>query len=344
MVVTGLSRAVLAGDGDASAADKGGVLGTPGVSAVLTGTVSPLPRECPKSNVTPCYVGVQRIPPSAMPRREEPWASACHRFVAGTSLSSMRPLVSHSNHSGGLLCTRSKNVHAAVATDANGTVALAWDPPFGRPRGTSDSTPVAGMSGSFSRMPFSCLATVSFPKMDIIAVAAIDWASTVLSDDASQSVITVGFSGTQTLVVNVYDTATLKPRWRYRLPLSVAWLLRAPRVSDGYLLFVGSEQPFIGTIFVVDLRNSEVYEQDPPPAANGRRRPRRRRLPRAMFVERISSNSASSNLRQPRPSGSPPLASGQPTSGSAGPCAAVMASVVASAPRSSQGVSPGGAS
>lgn len=85
-----------------------------------------------------------------------------------------------------------------------------------------------------------------------------------------------------------FDPVTLAPQWKFRLPLSVGWLLRAPLVSGGFLLFVGSEEPFLGTIFAIDLRKQQVYEQDPPAPGGARRRPQRRRLPQSMVVERLT--------------------------------------------------------
>merc|ERR1712194_189955 len=112
-------------------------------------------------------------------------------------------------------------------------------------------------------------------------------ASTVLYDEASKSVLLVGFSGAQMLVINAYDAQTLAPTRKFRLPLSVSWLLHAPRIANGYLLFLGSEQPFVGTLFVLDLVNGDIFEQDPP-SATTKERKGRRKLPRAMFVERLT--------------------------------------------------------
>merc|ERR1712139_247093 len=71
---------------------------------------------------------------------------------------------------------------------------------------------------------------------------------------------------------------------------SVGWLVRSARVSNGFLIFIGSEEPFIGTTFSIDLRNSQVYQQDPPRGRGSSRKPERRRLPRALVLERPASD------------------------------------------------------
>ena len=62
-------------------------------------------------------------------------------------------------------------------------------------------------------------------------------------------------------------------------------------MSDGYLLFLGSETPFVGSIFAVDLRRQMIYQQDPPTAGPSQR-PRRWVLPYNKFVERLPENPA----------------------------------------------------
>ena len=81
---------------------------------------------------------------------------------------------------------------------------------------------------------------------------------------------------------------------RYAIPISVTWLLHAPKMSDGYLLFLGSEAPFVGSIFAVDLRRQMIYQQDPPTTAGAgpNQRPRRWVLPYNKFVERLPENPA----------------------------------------------------
>jgi hypothetical protein len=129
--------------------------------------------------------------------------------------------------------------------------------------------------------------------MQITASIMVNSASTVLYDRSSNLFISVGYSSVQTLLVIAFDPNSLKALWRYRLPLEVAWLLRSPRVSDGFLLFVGAQEPFLGTVFTVDLKQRQVYEQDPPTMGGNRRRPRRRRLPRAMVLESAENSKSS---------------------------------------------------
>lgn len=84
-------------------------------------------------------------------------------------------------------------------------------------------------------------------------------------------------------------TMTFAQPERYSIPISVTWLLHAPKMSDGYLLFLGSETPFVGSIFAVDLRRQMIYQQDPPTAGPSQR-PRRWVLPYNKFVERLPEN------------------------------------------------------
>ncbi|CAJ1332802.1 unnamed protein product, partial [Effrenium voratum] len=123
---------------------------------------------------------------------------------------------------------------------------VAWDP-----RG----------KGGASGRPFSCLARVGFPSMSLLGSLSVDLVSSVIYDHSTGSILTLGFSGSQTIVVDQYS-ATLKPQLRYSIPISVAWLLHAPKMSDGYLLFLGSEAPFVGSIFAVDLQRQQIYQQD----------------------------------------------------------------------------------
>lgn len=271
MVITGLTRTILAGGDSPNTSNNHEINNVMSdVSAVLADTLVP-PPACPGNEKT-CYVAVQRVPRILT---QQPSNVICHRFVIGSSLSSMRPMVPTGRNGNGTLCLNSKkNIHAAVPTAAEGKVVLAWEPPPVKMNGLIHS-------------PFTCLAAVVFPGMDIVLTAPTSWASTVLFDNKTGSIFTIGFSREHTVVVYELDAATLRRRWRYRLPLSVAWLLRAPRVSDGYLLFVGSEQPFIGTIFVIDLLKRKIYEQDPPRLPNSRHPPQRRRLPEQYYVEQL---------------------------------------------------------
>ena len=109
-----------------------------------------------------------------------------------------------------------------------------------------------------------------------------------ISSKATNSMITLGFSGSQTIIADQYDAQTFRPHLRrssnhetalsrqslrcfstrkesfrggfhafgdvssrYSIPISVTWLLHAPKMSEGFLLFLGSETPFIGSIFAV---------------------------------------------------------------------------------------------
>jgi len=250
------------------------------IAAMLTGSVSKLPAACAPG--APCYVGLQRDPPAPHLRGN----SSCYRFLAGSSAASLRPLGSHpGKQQPGRLCMRSTRlqVHSAAVAN-NSTVVVAWDERGKRP------------GASRREKVFSCMAVLGFPGMSVRAVNDVGWASTVLFDEATSSVVAIGFVsehrvgdvlapiGQPVLTVSTFDVATLRPRMRFRLPLSTAWLLRAPKVSDGLLLFIGSEQPFIAASFVVDLQTAEVFAQDPPlqPGQPGRRR---QRLPSKLFVE-----------------------------------------------------------
>lgn len=243
----------------------------PGVSAFVVGAeMLTNPKvSCSDSQDSICHAGVQRASRSEMPVRQLPGAATCHRFVTGKSPSSMQPLTN-----GSFLCLRSKWVHAAVATSSeNSTVFLAWEPRVG-----SDGPRIV-----------SCLASVSFPSMQVTRSASIDFSATVLFDKTSNSIITVGFSGSQNIVIDQFDADTLRPRTRFSLPLSVAWLLHASRVSEGYVIFLGSELPFVGTLFAVDLRKGVLYQQDPPSVHA--QKPRRWVLPGSKFIERLPDHS-----------------------------------------------------
>lgn len=296
MVMTGFSSALPMGSGAGFGGDApemaAAEAATHGISTVVAGAVTALQSACPRGPSAPCYVAVRTAPPLRRPitlrrKDKEQKDMYCHRFVSGSSLTSLEPIAIPPAPGGGgggtgVLCLRSKRVTAAVQTAATSTVVLAWDPEPPPPE-------AEGHPHAAGRRHVSCLAIVDVPGMRVRTAVAVEWSSAVLYDSKTGSVVTVSFSGSQTLVVDELDATTLKPRWRYRLPLSVAWLVHAPRVSDGYLIFVGSEQPFIGTVFSVDLVNAELYEQDPPAVLAGRPTPPRRRLPRSRFVERLGS-------------------------------------------------------
>uniref|UniRef100_A0A7S1WRR4 Uncharacterized protein n=1 Tax=Alexandrium catenella TaxID=2925 RepID=A0A7S1WRR4_ALECA len=279
VLITGAGSVASANGGEREASGGGEALD--GLTALVTGRVSKLPAACSSSSGGPCYVGVQRDPPAPRLRGN----SSCFRFLAGASSSSLRPLAERGGSQPGRFCLGSTRVRLrAAAAGTNGTVAVSWD--------IASSRPGVGHLGK----ALTCIAVLGFPGMHAGPVNAVGWASTVLFDEATSSVITIGFlsehrlgdvlapMGRPLLTVSAFDAATLRPRMRYRLPLSTAWLLRSPHVSDGFLLFIGSEQPFIGASFVIDLRSAQVFAQDPPPAPGlpGRRR---QRLPSKLFVE-----------------------------------------------------------
>ncbi|CAJ1375481.1 unnamed protein product [Effrenium voratum] len=210
-------------------------------------------QDADSDGAAPCALVVQR------------GADGCQRLAApdGAYVSSA-------------LCVRSQ-VFAAMATGSSELV-VAWDP-----RG----------KGGASGRPFSCLARVSFPSMSLLGSLSVDLVSSVIYDHSTGSILTLGFSGSQTIVVDQYS-ATLKPQLRYSIPISVAWLLHAPKMSDGYLLFLGSEAPFVGSIFAVDLQRQQIYQQDPPTNSQSQR-PRRWVLPFSKFVERLPGNPLTSH-------------------------------------------------
>lgn len=54
-------------------------------------------------------------------------------------------------------------------------------------------------------------------------------------------------------------------------------------------MFLGSEMPFVGTLFAVDLRKAVLYQQDPPSVHA--QKPRRWVLPGSKFIERLPDHS-----------------------------------------------------
>lgn len=295
-LITGLGRAVVTGSTGPPPVEQLGTI------TAMTSSADLPPPVC-LGNGSSCYMGMQRatVPARALLQLNSGVAGqpvACHRIVAGVTPQALRPLVVGINKSS-VLCMRSSRIQTLVRT--NDSALLAWDPPPLRAQRSPKSSP-------------ACVAMMALSPLTVGPSLLVDSAATVLFDKGSNLVVVIGFSSVQTLLVRAYDPVDLKPLWKYRLPLSVAWLVRAPKVSNGFLLFVGSEEPFLGTIFTIDLKNSQVYEQDPP-AVGGRRRPRRRRLPRSMVVER------------PSPSGKP-----SNVDGTRGPCAAVAVPEFQSAP------------
>jgi len=268
---------------------------------MLVGNTGPVSWACGGDRKTaaavasdaPCRVAVQRLP-SKTSKQKTP---VCHRFVAGPSLATMQQITSsdgtrdgtEKEQAGrGTFCLHSAHVRTAVPSHANSSVVLSWDLALPRDLRDQREEVKVPIKGPTSQPFWSCLAVVSFPGMALGSVVSTASVATVLFDEATSSVITVGYAEDQKIVATAFDSVTLQPRTRYRLPLSVGWLLHARRVSNGFLLFVGYELPVIGTTFIVDLRTSEVYEQDPPLTPNGHRLPRRRRLPRASWVEHFN--------------------------------------------------------
>lgn len=253
--------------------------------AIASSTTLSLPG-CPANHTATCFVGLQNVYPA---RDAE---VTCHRFMVGSSPHAMSPLATGLGHDAldtPMLCLGSRTVRSVVpvetAGSGNDTVIVVWDVPSTR---GSRST----------RGSMSCLASVSVPSMEVRSVSAVGALSAVLYDQATTQVLTFGFSSAAALVAYAFEPWTLGARWRFRLPLSSAWLLKA-RVSDGFLLFLGTEDPFFGATFAVDLRNSQVYEQDPP--VGGSHRPRRRHLPSELagmrLVERLRGRAGSQDAK-----------------------------------------------
>lgn len=273
MLITGLSTPLLAG-GDRSASEKDKEIESD-LSAVTSSAVLPA-SFCPGNTSGSCFLGAKRVRATSRAHHElagssgMPQGVSCHRFLAGASLQAMRPLVTNVSR---LLCMRSNRIQAVVPVGVNGTTIVVWNPVQMWARSQQDRARVS-----------SCMVVVKMPDMQVGATLQSEPASTALFDHGSGRLVTVGFSSVQTIVVHVYEPDSLEHlEVTYRLPISVAWLLRAPRISNGFLLFLGSEEPFLGTIFTIDLRKSKVYQQDPPPLGGGNRRPRRRRLPDAVI-------------------------------------------------------------
>jgi len=234
-------------------------------------------------------------PPSAPPN-----PGVCHRFVAGAEASSMPPLKVFGDVIGSTVCLSSK-VHtllaAHVGKPAKGVAPTAavigWNPKgIGSQWKQRHSPSGSGESG------MTCLARVAFEHGGVALVensVAVEETAVVLLDSLTKSLITVN-SVRDALVVNQFDAATLVPRYRYTLPLSAGWFLHASRMANGYLLIVGVEKPYLGSVLTIDLKNLEMYEQDAPRVVDaeprgGRGRdppdrPQRRKLPRRR-VERL---------------------------------------------------------
>eukprot|EP00929_Paragymnodinium_shiwhaense_P070706 TRINITY_DN35830_c0_g1_i1.p1 TRINITY_DN35830_c0_g1~~TRINITY_DN35830_c0_g1_i1.p1 ORF type:complete len:514 (+),score=58.56 TRINITY_DN35830_c0_g1_i1:191-1732(+) len=302
-----------------------------------SGTQSGVSGPSDTAEQKPCFMGTQKLPSAPAPGSIDVRAIArhlgdgsCHRFLAGDSPASLRPLVTSASQDdvADVVCVRASRIHSVVPTipvleSTSATLAhaiIAWDPilPGRSPASSGESWDVDGISGhdksTWALMPsrwhggiagLTCLALVALDsagKLQIGRHMVTDHASVVMTDGASRSLITIGYTASQVMLINQLDESTLTPRWTYRLPLKVAWLLRVPRLANGYLNLVGAEDPFTGTIFTIDLVHAEVYEQPPPSADSRGRTPERRKLPKALAVERLvnkkSSQSASASEDQ----------------------------------------------
>lgn len=197
-----------------------------------------------------------------------PGASTCHRFVAGYSSSSLQSLKANGARKPGMVCLRAKHIYAAVAT-ANDSAVLAWDPPMPN-----------------NERPMTCLALVTFPGMRLRLISGTDLVSALLFDRLTSSLLVVSYTDAMVLQVDELDAASLQPRRRFRLPLHIAWVLQAPRLSSGWLLFIGSELPYLGSLLAIDLQTSNIYQQDPVKGSSGTTR--RQQLPQQVFVQQLS--------------------------------------------------------
>lgn len=296
MMIAGLPRLVVTGSSGDDATAVQSV--TPGVVAIAGG-FKLAPPVCGRGS--DCFVGVQRLPPyvtaaslltDGNSRKVPGLLVTCHRFVAGASATELHALVPVGKKVNGsqAFCVRSKRIHSlASSASKESSAVVAWDP-IGSTKVNLSPRPAAGtgldQALRSSRM-LTCLAAVSLHSgaAEVGPVALVDAAVTVLYDQGSQSLVTIGFTSTQMITVHQYDSVTLKPMVTYRLPMMVAWLLRAERLADGFLLFVGAEEPFTGSIFTIDLRRSEVFEQDPPTLGGSGQMPKRKKLPRRMVID-----------------------------------------------------------
>jgi len=240
--------------------------GNEGTAGTPAGTTSP--KAARDSH---CYVALQQLASEELGSKASN-TSSCFRFVAGESLTSLKPPRSASD----VGCMRTRRIRAAVNSASSSHAVLAWDPNPNHPQ-------TVALDKLFRHRSATCLALVEYPTMRSISVAVSDMSVVVLFDRKSASVVTVGYTGGNSLMLQQYDARSLKLKYRYRLQLSVGWLFQSPENSDGYIIFIGAEEPFVGMTFIVDLVASELYEQDPP-SSSGRRYPRRH-LPRSNFVD-----------------------------------------------------------
>lgn len=279
MVVVGAGNVVLPGHGPgASLSPTASVVATTSASATPAGlsglealTSAPGSPDLPgcgrEAGRPGCFVGVQKT------RSRN--GSTCHRFVSGSVPHNMRHLHDgHSNRSA--FCVHSKQVKAVVPT-RGGSAVITWSDTRFLSKRPDRSTCVAVMD--------------LLPDMRMRRVFRASSVSTILFDNSSSSLITIGFSAPQVMVVVQYDAMLLELVSTYTLPLSVAWLLREPRLTDGVLLFLGPEESLVSTTFIVDLVNFEVYQEEPPLVGSRKQKPVRRRMPHV--VQRFDASPAS---------------------------------------------------
>lgn len=304
---TGLGR-VLATSSSGSAMEE--------PNAVAAGSGQLTLSMCPEDG-RECIVAVQRAPLLRRVARA-PQGSTCFRLLAGADAANLLP-VSDAGGNRPLLCLRSRLLTAVVPAKVAGDdrLVVVWDPPrppreifrmhveseaadsnhFEGNRSRLDTASLSRLADlgvlsdlavldgatlgphSLSLSLSTCIAALSLPDLTVKAVTTVDRASTAIFDQATSLLLIIGFSASQMIVVQALDAETLEPKWRFRLPLTMAWVVRAPPSSDGFVLLIGSEEPFLGTVVVVDLKAARVYEQDPPYGPEHRRSPRRR-LPR----------------------------------------------------------------
>lgn len=207
---------------------------------------------CPPNSST-CYI--------ASKRSEAMQSGSCHRFLMGSSVATLREF-SQGNRT--KFCLKSSRIASLVPDADSGSIYMNW-----QPRGRARF--------------LSCLAKMSLTSFEVTPVATMELAYAVFKDDLTGFIIAVGYSAVRTVIVRVLQAETLRLRWKFRLPLSVGWLIRS-KSSAGYVVFLGSQEPFLGTAFVVDLKLAHVYQQEPPSIVGGRLFPRRR-LPSAMVLE-----------------------------------------------------------
>lgn len=244
-----------------------------------------------------CVLGMQRVPLFRRPSHRVPRGATCFRVMVGPTAEELQPMASSSRP---LLCMRAQRISAVLPVNDKGntTVYLVWDPSV--PRGgestggqdTGDRAASDSAQYNAALMPaFTCVAALTLPDLQVRAMAGVDWAATAVYDSASASIITIGHTATSgTLVAHSLDPLTLRPKRRYRLPLSTAWSVQLPGVSDGFLLLLGAEPPFTGTAFAIDLGAEQVYMLSPPEGESDP--PVRMRLPKSKHVEELVNGGA----------------------------------------------------